>query len=282
MPRSAPVLHPLCTRSAPSGAPSAQAPQTPNALCVCTGLRQQRACLRRRRAGEAHHRPRVAQHAGITRPARRGRGIRRGGAAARLAGCRGTAWRRRGRGACSGAGGLGTARHRHVGSMTCGDFYLLTLLYRQNAGIFQSPRFHPDRPSTREMLTISRPPPRRCSAACLPGSATRRLCIFFAYRWLPRDHAPCLCPVFFPVREFLTPSLCTLLARNGVPFAGRALGSAFGAAGWVMEPSMVDELMRAAWGRRYTQHGSRILRTTWNARHKCWQRWATRIAEKAQ
>ena len=49
--------------------------------------------------------------------------------------------------------------------------------------------------STREMLTISRPPPRRCSAACLPGSATRRLCIFFAYRWLPIDHAPCLCPV---------------------------------------------------------------------------------------
>ena len=36
----------------------------------------------------------------------------------------------------------------------------------------------PVRPSTREMLTISRPPPRRCSAACLPGSATRRLCIF--------------------------------------------------------------------------------------------------------
>ena len=131
MPRSAPVLHPLCTRSAPSGAPSAQAPLTPSALCVCTGLRQQRACLRRRRAGEAHHRPRVAQHAGITRPARRGRGIRRGGAAARLAGCRGAAWRRRGRGACSGAGGLGTARHRHVGSMTCG--YPLTLLYERTA-----------------------------------------------------------------------------------------------------------------------------------------------------
>ena len=53
----------------------------------------------------------------------------------------------------------------------------------------------PVRPSTQEMLTISRPPPRRCSAACLPGSATRRLCIFFAYRWLPLDHAPCLCPV---------------------------------------------------------------------------------------
>ena len=125
--RYVPDLQPPCTRSAPSGAPSAQAPLTPSALCVCTGLRQQRACLRRRRAGEAHHRPRVAQHAGITRPARRGRGIRRGGAAARLAGCRGTAWRRRGRGACSGAGGLGTARHRHVGSMTCGHFYLLTL-----------------------------------------------------------------------------------------------------------------------------------------------------------
>ena len=43
--------------------------------------------------------------------------------------------------------------------------------------------------------TISRPPPRRCSAACLPGSATRRLCVFFASRWLPLDHAPCLCPV---------------------------------------------------------------------------------------
>ena len=36
----------------------------------------------------------------------------------------------------------------------------------------------PVRPSTLEMLTTSRPPPRRCSAACLPGSATRRLCIF--------------------------------------------------------------------------------------------------------
>ena len=58
----------------------------------------------------------------------------------------------------------------------------------------------PVRPSTQEMLTISRPPPRRCSAACLPGSATRRLCIFFAYRWLPRDHAPCLYPVSCPGR----------------------------------------------------------------------------------
>ena len=37
---------------------------------------------------------------------------------------------------------------------------------------------------------FSRPPPRRCSAACLLGSAARRLCIFFAYRWLPCDHGP--------------------------------------------------------------------------------------------
>ena len=63
----------------------------------------------------------------------------------------------------------------------------------------------PVRPSTREMLTISRPPPRRCSAACLLGSATRRFCIFFAYRWLPRDHAPCVCFVSLGVhvRVFL-------------------------------------------------------------------------------
>ena len=51
-----------------------------------------------------------------------------------------------------------------------------------------------DLPSTREMLTISRPPPRRCSAACLLGSATRHFssALFFAYRWLPRDHGACL------------------------------------------------------------------------------------------
>ena len=30
------------------------------------------------------------------------------------------------------------------------------------------------RPSIQGMLTISRPPPRRCSAACLLGSAARR------------------------------------------------------------------------------------------------------------
>jgi hypothetical protein len=48
-------------------------------------------------------------------------------------------------------------------------------------------------PSTQGMLTISRPPPRRCSAACLLGSAARRLCIFFACRWqlVPCDHGPC-------------------------------------------------------------------------------------------
>ena len=41
---------------------------------------------------------------------------------------------------------------------------------------------------------FSRPPPRRCSAACLLGSVARRLCIFFAYRWLPYDHGPCCTP----------------------------------------------------------------------------------------
>ena len=61
-----------------------------------------------------------------------------------------------------------------------------------------APAEPPVRPSTQGMLTISRPPPRRCSAACLLGSAARRLCIFFAYRWLPCDHGPCctLAPCF--------------------------------------------------------------------------------------
>ena len=54
-----------------------------------------------------------------------------------------------------------------------------------------APAEPPVRPSTQGMLTISRPPPRRCSAACLLGSAARRLCILFAYRWLPCAHGHC-------------------------------------------------------------------------------------------
>ena len=51
------------------------------------------------------------------------------------------------------------------------------------------------------MLTkISRPPPRRCSAACLLGSAARRLCIFFAYT--------AGCPVAIVLIPHVHPVLC--------------------------------------------------------------------------
>jgi hypothetical protein len=54
------------------------------------------------------------------------------------------------------------------------------------------------------------------------GSAARRLCIFFAYRWLPCDHGPSctLAPCFVSpkVRVFLTPgrALVPVLARRAV------------------------------------------------------------------
>jgi hypothetical protein len=55
-----------------------------------------------------------------------------------------------------------------------------------------APAEPPVRPSTKGMLTISRPPPRRCSAACLLGSAAIGACAFCC---LPLaalcDHGPC-------------------------------------------------------------------------------------------
>ena len=55
------------------------------------------------------------------------------------------------------------------------------------------------------MLTISRPPPRRCSAACLLGSATRRFCTFFRLPLAaPRPFSmPAPCFMFVQV-----PSVC--------------------------------------------------------------------------
>jgi len=58
----------------------------------------------------------------------------------------------------------------------------------------------PVRPSTLGMLTISRSPPGRLTGAprpaCWARDRTTRLLFLFAYRWLPRDHAPCLHPVW--------------------------------------------------------------------------------------
>ena len=61
--------------------------------------------------------------------------------------------------------------------------------------------FLPPRVTTDHQRTISMCRGRRCSAACLPGSATRRLCIFFAYRWLPLTMlhvCACLCSLAVP------------------------------------------------------------------------------------
>ena len=83
-------------------------------------------------------------------------------------------------------------------------------------------------PSTLEMLTTSRPPPRRCSAACLPGSATRRLCIFAsptagcpvtmlhvcALSRVRRPSRPC---VFTPDAPSWQPATCAVLRQSSEP-----------------------------------------------------------------
>ena len=96
-----------------------------------------------------------------------------------------------------------------------------------------------DLPSTREMLTISRPPPRRCSAACLLGSATRH---FSSALFSPTAGCPVtMVHVFFfffffflhpgRVRVLYTPWAAGSARRSALPRVGSGNARARSVAG---------------------------------------------------
>ena len=97
----------------------------------------------------------------------------------------------------------------------------------------------PVRPSTQEMLTISRPPPRRCSAACLLGSATRH---FSSALFSPTAGCPVtMVHVFFfffffflhpgRVRVLYTPWAAGSARRSALPRVGSGNARARSVAG---------------------------------------------------